>query len=91
VRDMADMQLREKLKKLAEATKQEDSVSERSKNAGLIVFLILFGIGIIVLFTLTIGLVMNGHAISAIVIFIIATLFTYSAIKMMTADKIRQL
>lgn len=88
---MANWQLQEKLKKIAEATKQENNLSERTKNAGLIVFLILFGIAITVLFALSVGLLINGHLIAAIVIFSIAALLTYSIIRLIQADNIRQL
>ena len=86
---MADMQLREKIQKIAAAAKQGDSIPERSKNIGLIIFLILFGCGVLVLFALSIGLMMNGHFISAVVIFLIAALLTYSVIKMITAEDIQ--
>ena len=86
---MADMQLREKIKKITAAAKHGNNIPERSKNIGLIIFLILFGCGILVLFALTIGLMMNGHFISAVVIFLIAVLLTYSIIKMMTAEDIQ--
>ena len=88
---MADMQLREKIKKIVATAKHGDNIPERSKNIGLIIFLILFGCGIIVLFALSIGLIMNGHFISAVVIFLIATLLTYSVIKMITAEDIQPL
>ncbi len=88
---MADMQLREKIQKIAAAAKQGDNIPERSKNIGLIIFLILFGCGILVLFALTIGLMMNGHFISAVVLFLIAALLTYSIIKMITAEDIKPL
>lgn len=88
---MANWQLREKLKKITEATKQENNLSERTKNAGLIVFLVLFGIAITVLFALSVGLLINGHLIGAIVIFSIAALLTYSIVQLMRADNIRQL
>lgn len=86
---MADMQLREKIKKITAAVKQGDNIPERSKNIGLIIFLILVGCGILVLFVLAIGLMMNGHFISAVVIFLIAALLTYSVIKMITAEDIQ--
>ena len=88
---MADIQLRDKIKKIAAAAKQGDTIPERSKNVGLIIFLLLFGCGIIVLFALTIGLMMNGHFISAVVIFLIAALLAYSVIKMITAEDIQPL
>ncbi len=88
---MADMHLREKLKNLSEAVRHGDSVSERSKNTGLVVFLILFGCGIVVLFALAIGLVMNGHLVIGFVLVLIASLFAYSIVKMMTAADIRPL
>jgi hypothetical protein len=88
---MADMQLREKIKKIAAAAKHGNNIPERSKNVGLIIFLVLFGSGIIVLFALTIGLMMNGHFIIAVVLFLIAALLTYSIIKMVSADNIQPL
>jgi hypothetical protein len=88
---MADMQLREKMKKVSEAAKHGDRVPERSKNAGLIVFLILIGCGIVVMFSLAIGLILNKHFIGAAVIFCIAALLVYSVYKMMKADNIGQL
>lgn len=88
---MANWQLREKLQKVSEAAKQENNLSERSKNTGLLVLLALFGMAIIVLFALSIGLVFNGHLLSAMIIFSIAALLTYSIFKVMQADNIRQL
>lgn len=88
---MADMQLREKINKITAAVKQGDNIPERSKNIGLIIFLILIGCGILVLFALAIGLMMNGHFIGAVVIFLIAALLTYSVIKMSTAEDIQPL
>ena len=88
---MADMQLREKMKKVSEAAKHGDRVPERSKNAGLVVFLIFFGCGIIVMTALAIGLILSKHIIAAAVFFSIATLLTYSVFKMMKAEDLRQL
>lgn len=88
---MADMQLREKIQKIVAAVNQGDSIPERSKNIGLVIFLILFGCGILVLLSLSIGLLMNSHFISAAVLFLIAVLLAYSVIKMMTADDIQPL
>ena len=91
VMHMADIQLRDKIKKIAAAAKQGDNIPERSKNIGLIIFLILVGCGIIVLFALTMGLILNGNFIIAGVLFLIAALLTYSIIKMMTADDLQPL
>ena len=88
---MADMQLRDKMKKISEAAKHGDRVPERSKNAGLVVFLILIGCGIIVMLALAIGLMISKHFIGAAVICSIAALLTYSIYKMMKADDIEQL
>ncbi|WP_203248395.1 hypothetical protein [Sporosarcina beigongshangi] len=85
---MADIQLREKIKKIAAAAKQSENIPERSKNIGLVIFLILFGSGILVLVALAVGLMINTHFISAVVVFLIAMLLTYSIIKMMTAEDI---
>ncbi|MBE1552941.1 hypothetical protein [Sporosarcina limicola] len=88
---MADLGLREKMKIIAQAAKHGENIPEGSKGAGLIAFLILFGCAIIVLFALAIGLMINGHRISAAVFFIIAVLLTYSIFKMMKADDIQHL
>ncbi|MFJ7934247.1 hypothetical protein [Sporosarcina sp. NPDC096371] len=88
---MADMQLRDKIKKIAAAAKQADNIPERSKNIGLIIFLLLFGCGILVLFALVIGLVLNGLYKTAVVTFLIATLLAYSVVKMMTAEDLGSL
>ncbi|NYF23430.1 hypothetical protein [Sporosarcina sp. JAI121] len=88
---MVDMQLREKLKKVSEAAKHGDRLPERSKNAGLVVFLLLIGIGIIVLSALAIGLALAEHALSAAVIFSIAALLAFSVFKVMRADDVGQL
>ena len=85
---MADMQLREKIKTITAAAKHGERVPERSKNAGLIVLLILFGCGILVLFALAIGFIMNGHRISAVITFLLATLLAFSVIKMLKADNL---
>ena len=88
---MADMQMREKMKKISEASKHGNRVPERSKKAGLVVFLIFIGCGIIVMSALAIGLIINKHFIGAAVICSIAALLTYSVFKMMKAEDIQQL
>ncbi|HJF33201.1 MAG TPA: hypothetical protein K8V56_15680 [Sporosarcina psychrophila] len=88
---MADMQLREKMKKVSEAAKHGNLMPERSKNAGLIVFLILSGCGIIIMFSLAIGLILNKYFIGATVVFGIVALLVYSIYKIMKADNIGQL
>lgn len=88
---MADMQLREKMKKVSEAAKHGNRMPERSKNAGLIVFLILSGCGIIIMFALAIGLILKKYFIGATVVFCIAALLVYSIYKIVKADNIEQL
>ena len=88
---MADMQLREKMKKVSEAAKHGDQVPERSKSIGLIVFLILIICGIVVMLSLTIGLFLNKHFISATATLVIAGLLVYSVFKIMKADDIEEL
>jgi hypothetical protein len=88
---MADMQLRQKMKKVSEAAKHGAKVPERSKNAGLVVFLFFIGCGIIVMLALAIGLIISKHIIGAAVFFSIAALLTYSVFKMMKADDIGEL
>ncbi len=88
---MADMQLRDKMKKISEAAKHGNRVPERSKNAGLVVFLVFTLCVIIVMLALAIGLMISKHFTGAAVICSIATLLTYSVYKMMKADNIGQL
>lgn len=88
---MTNLPLREKLKKLTDATKQLNAIPERSKNAGLVVFLILFGMTVLILFALAVGLALTGDIISALVTFIIGALLGYSVFKVLKADNIRQL
>jgi len=88
---MADMQLHEKMKKVSEAAKHGGHVPERSKNAGLIVFLILIGCGMIFMLALAIGLLLTRHIISAAIVFSIAALLAYSVFKMMKADDLGEL
>ncbi|MBO0588783.1 hypothetical protein [Sporosarcina sp. E16_8] len=88
---MADMQLRDKMKKVSEAAKHGNRVPERSKNAGLIVFLIFILCVIIVMLALAIGLMISKHFLGAAVICSFAALLTYSVYKMMKADNIGQL
>ena len=88
---MADMQLRDKMKKVSEAAKNGNRVPERSKNAGLVVFLLLIGCGIIVMLALAVGLIISKHFIGATVIFSIAVLLLYSIYKMIKAEDLRQL
>lgn len=88
---MADMHLREKMKNVSEAAKNSDLVPERSKKAGVIVFIIIIGCGIIVMLALAISLILNKHVIFAAVISSIAALLAYSIYKMIKADDIGQL
>ena len=88
---MADMQFRDKMKKVSEAAKHGNRMPERSKNAGLVIFLIVIGCGIIVMLALAIGLMISNHLIGATVICSFAALLTYSVFKMMRADNIEQL
>lgn len=88
---MADMHLREKMKKVTEAAKHGDQVPEISKKVGLILFLIFIGTGIAVLLALSVGFVMNDHPISAVITFLISALLAYSIYKMIKAEDIRHL
>jgi hypothetical protein len=88
---MADMHLREKMKNVSEAAKNSDFVPERSKKAGVIVFILLIGCGIIVMLALAISLILNKHVIFAAVISIIAAFLSYSIYKIIKADDIGQL
>ncbi len=88
---MADMQLREKMKKVSEAAKHGNQVPERSKRIGLIVFLPLIGCSIVIMLSLTIGLFLNKHLINATLILVIAGLLVYSVDKMMKAHDIEEL
>jgi uncharacterized membrane protein len=86
---MADMHLREKMKKVTEAAKQNDMVPENSKQIGLLLFLFIMIVVIIFLCALFVGFLVNNHPISAVITILIAILLAYSSFKMMKADDIR--
>jgi hypothetical protein len=86
---MADMHLREKMKKVTAAAKQNDVVPENSKRIGLLLFLFMMIVVIIFLSALFVGFLLNKRPISAGITILIAFLLAYSSYKMMKADDIR--
>ncbi|MBD7908662.1 hypothetical protein [Sporosarcina gallistercoris] len=62
---MSNVPIREKVKRIAEAAKDGESYSESSKSAGMLFFYSIFGIAMLFLIALTIGLAQGGHYIGS--------------------------
>ena len=88
---MSDMHLKEKMRKVTKAAEQGAYVSERTKKAGLILFLLFFALGVIVLFALTIGFFMNGNSVAAAVTSLLTIFLSYCVYKLLTTDDIPHL
>ena len=88
---MSNLHLREKMKKIMEASKNSDQIPERSKHVGFIIFLLFIAIAIIALLALTVSFIVNGMLVIAIITLLITALLAYSTFKMMKADDIHQL
>ena len=88
---MSDMHLKGKMRKVTEAAKQGTYVTERSKKAGLVLFLLFIGIGVIVLLALMIGFIKNENPVAATVTSLLAVFLTYCVYKLITTDDIRHL
>lgn len=88
---MADMHMREKLRKVTEAAKNSEQIPERSKKIGLSIFFIFTFIGIFAIFAFTLALLIYGHPIAALVSVLIALLLLYVMNKIRSADDIPKL
>ena len=88
---MADMHMREKLRKVTEAAKNGEQIPERSKKIGLSIFLIFTFIGIFAIFAFALALFFYGHPIAALVSALIALSLFYVIIKIHSADDIPKL
>ena len=62
---MSNVPIREKVKRIAEAAKDGESYTESSKSAGMLFFYGIFGIAMLFLIALTIGLAQGGHYIGS--------------------------
>lgn len=62
---MSNVPIREKVKRIAEAAKDGESYTESSKSAGMFFFYGIFGIAMLFLIALTIGLAQGGHYIGS--------------------------
>ncbi|MGG0645126.1 hypothetical protein ABE021_14480 [Sporosarcina gallistercoris] len=62
---MSNVPIREKVRRIAEAAKDGESYSESSKSAGMLFFYSIFGIAMLFLIALTIGLAQSGHYIGS--------------------------
>ncbi|WP_172371261.1 hypothetical protein [Sporosarcina jiandibaonis] len=88
---MSDMNMRNKLIKITEATKNGEHVTERAKSIGFTVFLAFIALGIIALVGLSTALLFYGYWIIAVIFIIISGLFSYAMFKLITAGDIRNL
>ncbi|MHA6258927.1 hypothetical protein ACXYMX_03325 [Sporosarcina sp. CAU 1771] len=88
---MSDMHMREKLRKVTQAAKHGADVPEQTKKWGLILFLSFFIIGILVLFALMIGFILNENPIAAAVTAFIAIFLAYCVYKIITTDDVQHL
>lgn len=88
---MSDMHMREKVRKVTEAAKQSDHVPEQTKKAGFMLFILFSTIGILLLFALTTGFIMNDNLIAAILTGLIALFLVYCVYKLLTTDDIPHL
>lgn len=88
---MADMHMREKLRKVTEAAKNSEQIPERSKKIGLSIFFTFTFIGIFAIFAFALALLIYGHPIAALVSVLIALLLLYVMNKIRSADDIPKL
>ena len=88
---MADMHMREKLRKVTEAAKNSEQIPESSKKVGLSIFFIFTFIGIFAIFAFALALFIYGHPIAALISALIALLLLYMMNKIRSADDIPKL
>ncbi|MDW0108581.1 hypothetical protein [Sporosarcina aquimarina] len=63
---MSNVPIREKVKRITAAAKDGESYSESTKSAGMLFFYGIFGIAILFLIALTIGLLQSEHYIGSV-------------------------
>ncbi|MCZ2257475.1 hypothetical protein [Sporosarcina sp. G11-34] len=83
---MADMHLQGKMRKVKEAAKQGSYVPESSKRIGLVIFLLFFGIGILVLAALAVTFIVIKSFIAAMITGVITLFLMYCVYKILTTD-----
>lgn len=88
---MSQLQLQDKLRKIAEVVKNGDQMNERPKKIGLLLFFICAFVGIVSLFLLALLLAVNRYVKTALFLMLIAMLFFYIIYKLITADDLSSL
>lgn len=85
---MANLQWKEKLKKVTDTTENAKYVPEKAKSVGMVFFYVFFVIIIAVLLFFVIGLYQQKHSIAASVIAIISIGCLYFLWKIIRADSL---
>ena len=85
------MQIRDKIRKVAEAVKQDDLIKERPKKIGLLLFFIFAIICLISMFVVAILLAVNNFYKTAFILAVITIGFCYMIYKLITADDLQSL
>lgn len=85
---MANMQMRDKLRKITAAAKNGEDIPEHSKKIGMTFFYVLTGIGIASMIAFAAALLIYGYRIGAFISFIVALLISYMTYKILSAEDI---
>lgn len=82
------MQMREKLRKITEAAKHHEQISEQSKTTGMRMFFVIAGIGLLLLVSFSLALLLYKHYIGAFITLVITAGIGYFLYKIQSADDI---
>lgn len=85
------MQIRDKIRKVAEAVKQDDLIKERPKKIGLLVFFTFAIVCLICMLVVAILLAVNNFYKTAFVLAVITIGSFYMIYKLITADDLQSL
>lgn len=88
---MSQMQIRDKIRKVAEAVKQDDLIKERPKKIGLLVFFTFAIVCLICMLVVAILLAVNNFYKTAFVLAVITIGSFYMIYKLITADDLQSL
>lgn len=88
---MAQLQIRDKIKIIADAVKQDNLIKERPKRIGLRLFFILSIVWIIGILILALLLAVNQYVKTAGLLLILTAISFYIVYKLMTAEDLNSL
>ncbi len=86
---MADMQLRQKLKKVMDVAEYGEQIPEQPKKIGFLIFKVFAIIGLLGLIILIIAMAIHGYLIGSLVVLFVTGLLTYAFYKLVTAEEIK--